>query len=171
MMKANSPICASEAEMVSAVALEWPNARTMKNAAADLPNMMIAAVASTCHGCSTRMAGLNSMPTETKNSTAKASRSGSESLAALWLSSDSLSIIPAKKAPSAKDTPNSAAAPKATPSAMASTDSVNSSREPVPAMRSRIHGITRRPTISISATNAPSLRKVMPMEVSTLPRL
>ncbi len=77
------------------------------------------------------MIGSNSMPTETKNSTAKASRSGSDSSAARWLSSDSLRIMPAKKAPSASDTPNSLAAPKATPSAMASTASRNSSREPV----------------------------------------
>ena len=39
------------------------------------------------------------MPTETKNSTAKASRSGSVSVAARWLSSDSLRIMPAKNAP------------------------------------------------------------------------
>ncbi len=71
------------------------------------------------------------MPTETKNSTAKASRSGSVSCAARWLSSDSLRIMPAKNAPSAKETSNSMAAPKATPSAMASTDKRNSSRDPV----------------------------------------
>jgi hypothetical protein len=59
----------------------------------------------------TRIIGSNSMPTETKNSTAKASRSGSDSSAARWLSSDSLRIMPAKKAPSAKDTPNSTAGP------------------------------------------------------------
>ena len=49
------------------------------------------------------------MPTEAKNSTAKASRSGSVSCAARWLSSDSLRIMPAKNAPSANDTPNSSA--------------------------------------------------------------
>ncbi len=171
MMKANSPICARLAEIVNAVPVGWPNARTMKNAAADLPNMMMPAVASTCHGCSIRMPGLKSMPTETKNSTAKASRSGRESLAALWLSSDSLSSMPAKNAPSANDTPNSIAEPNATPSAIASTDRVNSSREPVPAMRSRIHGMTRRPTTSITATNRPSCTNVQPMLVSTLPRV
>ncbi len=51
------------------------------------------------------------MPTETKNSTAKASRRGSVSCAACWLNANSLKIMPAKKAPSAKDTPNSSAAP------------------------------------------------------------
>ena len=53
------------------------------------------------------------MPTDTKNSTAKASRSGRDSSAARWLNSDSRSTMPAKKAPSANDTPNSAAEPKA----------------------------------------------------------
>jgi hypothetical protein len=70
-------------------------------------------------------------------------------------------IMPAKKAPSANDTPNSAAAPKATPSAMASTARRNSSREPVWATRCRIHGITRRPTISMTATKAMTLPSVM----------
>ena len=39
--------------------------------------------------------------------------------------------MPAKKAPSANETPNSVAAPKATPSAIASTARRNNSREPV----------------------------------------
>ena len=55
------------------------------------------------------MAGSRSIPTETKNSTAKASRSGIESAAAWWLMSDSPTTAPARKAPSANDTPNTAA--------------------------------------------------------------
>ena len=51
------------------------------------------------------------MPTETKNSTANASRNGSDSCAARWANSDSRSTSPAKNAPSATDTPNSADAP------------------------------------------------------------
>ena len=50
------------------------------------------------------------MPTETKNSTEKASRSGSDSSAARWLSGDSRIIMPAKNAPSANDTLKSLAA-------------------------------------------------------------
>ena len=73
--------------------------------------MMIAATASTCSGRSTSTRGSNSMPTETKNSTAKASRNGSDSSAARWLNSDSRSTSPAKKAPSATETPNSTDAP------------------------------------------------------------
>ena len=56
-------------------------------------------------------AGSNSMPTETKNSTENASRNGSDSCAARWLRSDSRSTMPAKNAPSAKETPKSAAEP------------------------------------------------------------
>ena len=81
----------------------WPKARTMTKAASDLPNTMMADGGD--HRppeLSTRLIGSNSMPTETKNSTAKASRSGSVSFAACWLSGLSLRIMPAKKAPSAK---------------------------------------------------------------------
>jgi hypothetical protein len=59
------------------------------------------------------------MPTETKNSTAKASRSGIASSVARWESFVSPSTMPAKKAPSAKDASKSFAAPKAMPSAVA----------------------------------------------------
>ena len=110
-MKENSPICARLAEMVSAVPVECPKARTITYAEIDFPNMMMSKVASSGSGSRNTIAGSNNMPTETKNRTAKASRSGSASCVALWLSSDSLMIMPAKKAPSAKDTPNSMAAP------------------------------------------------------------
>ena len=71
---------------------------------------MMKTVANSAPGASTTILGSNSMPTETKNSTAKASRNGSDSVAACWLSRDPLKIMPAKKAPSASDTPNSSAA-------------------------------------------------------------
>ena len=70
---------------------------------------MMKMVAISGSGAVTTIIGSNSMPTEAKNSTAKASRSGSVSCAARWLNSDSLRIMPAKNAPSANDTPNSAA--------------------------------------------------------------
>ena len=130
-MNENSPICARLAEIVSAVMRGCPNSRTMKNAAMDFPRTMMNTVASSGNGSRYAIIGSTSMPTETKNSTANASRSGSVSCAARWLSSDSLRIMPAKNAPSANDTSNSIAAPNATPSEMASTASRNSSREPV----------------------------------------
>ena len=110
-MKENSPIWARLADTVRAVDVGYPNARTIRNAAIDLPRMMISTVASTGRASRIRIIGSNSIPTDTKNSTAKASRSGSDSLAARWLSSDSLRIMPAKKAPSAKDTSNRVDAP------------------------------------------------------------
>jgi hypothetical protein len=62
----------------------------------DLPKTMMSNVAATGQGSRTMVAGSNSMPTDTKNSTANASRNGSDSSAARWLSADSLRIIPAK---------------------------------------------------------------------------
>ena len=56
-------------------------------------------VAATRPGDASRERGLKRMPTETKNSTAKASRMGSASVAALRLNSDRPTTIPARKAP------------------------------------------------------------------------
>ena len=123
---------------------------------------MIATTASSLAGASQITAGSNSMPTDTKNNTAKASRSGSVSSAARWLNSDSRNIMPAKKAPSAKDTSNNSAAPNATPTAAATTLRVNSSREPVLATHHSSLGSTRRPTTSMNTTKLPTLAKVMP---------
>ena len=74
--------------------------------------------------------GSKSIPTDTKNSTANASRSGSASAAAWWLMSDSPTTAPARNAPSANETPNTVDETNAIPRAIASTASVNSSREP-----------------------------------------
>ena len=139
----------------------------MAKAASDLPSRMISTVASTGSGSRTRMVGSNSMPTETKNSTAKASRSGKVSSAARWLSGDSLRIMPAKNAPSANETPNSSAAAKAAPRAITNTERRNSSRLPVCAMACSTHGMTRLPTISMMATKAAILAMVMPTSSAT----
>ncbi len=80
-------------------------------AASVFPTMMIATTARSFTGCSRSTCGSKSMPTETKKSTENASRRGSDSSAARWLNSDSRIIIPAKKAPSAKDTSKSFAEP------------------------------------------------------------
>lgn len=79
----------------------------------------MATVAATCSGRSTRNAGSNSMPIDTKNSTANASRSDRDSSAARRLNSDSRITVPAKKAPSPNDTLNSQAAAKAMQMAVA----------------------------------------------------
>ena len=87
-MKENSPICARLAAIVSAVSTGCRNGQhDHVGDATDLPTTMMNTVASTASGSRTRIVGSNSMPTETKNSTAKASRSGSVSSAACWLSS------------------------------------------------------------------------------------
>ena len=92
-----------------------------------------------------RTYGSNSIPTETKNSTANASRIGSASVAALRLNSERPTTMPARKAPRAIETPNSFADPTAIPSATTSTVSVKSSRERVAATCASSQGISRRP--------------------------
>src|SRR5262249_19934151 len=118
----------------SAASSGAPNRRAVTNPRQGLAITTTNATPPTLNGSRTKIVGSNSMPTETKNSTAKASRNGSDSSAATWLSSDSLSVMPAKNAPSANDTSNSSAATKATPNATDNTARRNSSREPVCAM-------------------------------------
>jgi hypothetical protein len=96
----------------------------------------MATVGSTRDGCSRRIAGSNSIPTDTKNRTVKGSCKGWSSVAARSLWSEALTTMPAKKAPSANDTPNSSAEPRTTPIAAVTTASVNSSRDPVATTRS-----------------------------------
>jgi hypothetical protein len=110
-MKENSPIWARLAEMVHAVVDDRPKARTSAKAAIDLPNRMMPSVAASSSGASSTIDGSNSMPTETKNNTAKASRSGSVSSADRCDRGDSPRIMPAKNAPSANEISNSATAP------------------------------------------------------------
>ena len=94
------------AEMVSEVPTGCRNSTPMRKASTDLPMRMMKTVAITGSGLSIRIVGSNNMPTETKNSTANASRSGSVSCAARLESSDSERIMPAKNAPRARLTPN-----------------------------------------------------------------
>lgn len=64
---------------------------------------------------------MKSIPTETKNRTANASRIGNASDAARELKSDRPTTIPARNAPKAIDTPNTFAAPTAIPNARTKT--------------------------------------------------
>ena len=77
----------------------------MRNAASDLPTVMMATTAASCSGRSTTIAGSNNIPTETKNSTEKAFSSGTASAAMRLVSFDSFMTTPAKNAPSANETP------------------------------------------------------------------
>jgi hypothetical protein len=75
--------------------------------------------------------------------------------------------MPAKNAPSAKETLNNLAAPNAMPMAAATTARVNNSLEPVPAICQRSQGITRRPTIIIKPMKAPTCSSVLAMVIQT----
>ena len=79
------------------------NTVVMPSAAIDLPTMTMPSTPRTANGSRTRMVGSNSMPTDTKNSTAKASRNGSDRSAALWPSGELFSTSPARKAPRANE--------------------------------------------------------------------
>ena len=98
-MKENSPIWASAAATVRLVALSSLKTVVMPIAAMDLPTMTMPRTPSTASGSRSRIVGSNNIPTETKNSTAKASRSGRDRSAALCPSGELFSTSPARKAP------------------------------------------------------------------------
>ncbi|GEO82134.1 hypothetical protein ROR02_22650 [Pararhodospirillum oryzae] len=81
-MNENSPIWARLADTVSAVPRPYPNMRTIAKAARDLPTTITSTTASTAKGSAHNSSGSNSIPTDTKNKTAKASFNGRESAAA-----------------------------------------------------------------------------------------
>ena len=115
--------------------------------------------------------GSNSMPTDTKKSTANASLRGKDSSAALLLNLDSPSIMPAKNAPKAKETSNIFAAKKAMPIAEAITAKVNSSLEPFFATSHKILGSNLLPITSMSTINALTLASVMLIGLSNSVKL
>ena len=135
----------------------------MASAASGLPTSTMASAATSSSGCSSTCIGFSSMPTETKNSTANASRIGSASDAARTLKSDRATTSPARNAPSAIDTPKTAAEPTAIPRARTSTQSVKSSRERVAATRVSSHGMSRVPATIVKSTSAPTLSAARPM--------
>lgn len=106
------------------------------------------------------------MPTDTKNRTAKASRNGSASAAACWLTGDCPTTIPARNAPSAMDAPKKTAAPVAIAMASARIVSVNSSRDRRRATFTSIQGTIRDPTRNTRATSAPSFPRATRSETN-----
>ena len=160
-MKENSPICARLAERSMPCRPGSGRAARSRTPRATCRRRLRGGRPVSANGSLMTMEGSNNMPTETKNSTANASCSGSESSAARWLRSDSLRITPAKNAPSAKETSNRAADPYAIPSATASTESVKTSREPVRATFCSSHGTTRLPMSNATATNSATFASAM----------
>ena len=112
--------------------------------------------------------GSRSMPTETKNRTANASRIGSASDAARTLNSDRPTTRPARNAPSAIETPKNCADATEMHSASARTVSVKSSRERVAAIRVSNHGTIRLPPTRTSAVRIATLRAASPRLAATL---
>ncbi len=80
-MNENSPICASPAATIRPVRAGRRKATTIRNAASGFATTM-SSTSTTATGCASSIDGSNSIPTDTKNSTANASRSGRASSAA-----------------------------------------------------------------------------------------
>ena len=165
-MKLNSPICASDNPIATAVPRDCPSPRTTPIASSGLATSTISTAASAGGQCASTSRGLNSMPAETKNSTANASRSGMASMAARSPNSDCPTTIPARNAPRAIETPKPRAEPTAMPSAITSTVSVNSSRDRVAATRSSTQGMNRPPPTSVSKTSVTNLSSDQPTSPS-----
>ena len=131
-----------------------------------LASSTIASVAASSPGDVKTVLGSKSIPTDTKNSTANASRIGRASEAARSPNSLRPTTVPARNAPSAMETPKSLAEPTAMPSAITSTASVKSSRERVAATCSRSQGIKRAPARATTATSAAILKAAMPIAMA-----
>src|SRR5688572_15607763 len=109
-MNENSPICASATATEMEVLNGYRIRRTIANAASGLPMRMTSSMATISDGGDHSMAGSSSIPTDTKNNTANASRMGRASAAARTLNSVRPTTSPARNAPSAIETPNTSAA-------------------------------------------------------------
>ncbi len=106
-MKENSPICARLAEIVSATAFERPKARTISQAASVLPNQDDGEGRQQRPGRAQKDARDRTACRPRRRTARRRRRAAAGSLRSRAGSSgDSLRIMPAKKAPSAKETPN-----------------------------------------------------------------
>jgi hypothetical protein len=150
-MNENSPICARPIATVSPVRSGYPITATITSAASGLPTMMMPSVDSTSSGSRTMNIGSKSIPTDAKNSTPNASRSGSASAPACCETGDCPTTMPARNAPSAIDAPNRYADPAAVAMAITRIVSVNSSRERSRATQTMMRGTIFAPPHSTSA--------------------
>ena len=161
----NSPPTASVTPVRIALKLESTNTRVANEAMTRLD-------AAPCDTSSARMIQISrhnalkssSMPTEMKNRPSRMSRNGRMTLSTWWLYSVSASIIPARNAPSAIDSPARCEA-QADDSATSSTASVNSSRRRLLAMTYSSGRSSQRPaasTTSTAAVPAPTSFSAMP---------
>ena len=152
-MKLNSPICETLAAMVEAYAVVVAGARARAaQAASGLPTMMISdawpAPAAAARTQDRRVEQHADRDEEQhREGVAHRQRIGRRLVAELGLVEQHAGEEGAERD---RDAEPVAPSTKATPSAIASTDSVNNSREPVPATRRSTQGMNRRPTTNIT---------------------
>ena len=155
------------------MAVGVPRARTVRKAARGFPTITTSSTIAMGMGASRMLRGLKSIPTDTKKSTANASRMGTASRAARAAKSVRPTASPARNAPSSIDTPKTPAAATAMPMARTSTARVNSSRERVRSIFSSAHGTTDRPSTTTVTTSptilAPARARAAPAPPPALP--
>ena len=167
MMNENSPIWLRPAATVR-VAREPADSTTPSTMLmSHLPTMIRATRAASSARWLASVTGFTIMPTDAKKMIENRSWNGMASAAARCDSFEPPTTTPAKKAPRATETSNSADAAMAVPRAMTTTASWNSSRELKRAMRCSSHGRKRDPTTSMIATKAAVLRRARPTSAAS----
>ena len=151
-MNENSPIWLRPAATTSDVRPGYGNRKPITIVMRPLPTTTSVERRMTSRQWPATYTGLTSMPTDTKNSTAKASRNGRRSALTWWLNGDWPMRTPARNAPRARETPKNAADASAVPTAADSATSTKSSRDPVRTTRAITAGTTRGPSVSMSTT-------------------
>ena len=101
MMKENSPICARLSPARTEVRIPIPVRKAPSETPTILPTTTVAVSAPTASQWRATSAGSMSMPTETKNTAANTSRTGSTRRSTCFSSPDSATSDPARNAPSA----------------------------------------------------------------------
>ena len=128
-MKENSPTWLKEPATSTAIRIGLRSSSTLSHTVSGLKIIVKPSMASTSGSCSTMPCQSKDMPTDTKKSTAKASRIGRASLAARAANRLCPSTMPERKAPNSMDAPNTCEESTAMPMANTSTASVNISPE------------------------------------------
>jgi hypothetical protein len=103
MMNENSPICARLIPACTDVRVPFPVRNAAEDTVTILPPTTSTVNAITAPQWATMTLGSSNIPTETKNTAANMSRTGSTSRSSRWRAPESPASDPARKAPSATE--------------------------------------------------------------------